>query len=87
MREWRVVETLVWVVEVVDVERDCGSRTSKVKFCNRYLVIYPVYDATESGNTEKKDAKRAVKPVEINSKSIDEHMSIRLSLIKTKLGF
>ena len=79
-------DTLVWVVEV-DVERHCGSRTSKVKFCNRYLVIYPVYDATESGNIREKDAKRAVKPVEINSKSIDEHMSIRLSLIKTKLGF
>ena len=38
-------DTGMGVVEV-DVERDCGSRTSKVKFCNRYLVIYPVYDAT-----------------------------------------
>ena len=86
-----MVETLVWFVVEVDVKRDCGSRKSKVKFCNRYLVIYPVYDATEyrfKRYTGRKNAKGAVKPVgEIKSKSIDEHMSIRLSLIKTKLGF
>ena len=60
-RDTGLVETLV--VEV-DVERDCGSRTSKVKFCNRYLVIYPVYDATEyrfKRYTERKKCKRGGK--------------------------
>ena len=56
-------DTGMGVVEV-DVERDCGSRTSKVKFCNRYLVIYPVYDATEyrfKRYTERKKCKRGGK--------------------------